>query len=109
MNAQTGLELETVQNELPADYSADAWHARQEKIQRSLDRIGTVNLLAIEEFEEQSERAKYLEAQFEDLTGALEPRVQMLMPATMSHFHTNHSLFAVPYSFWRRPQMTMLR
>ena len=70
--AQTGLELETVQNELPADYSADAWHARQEKIQRSLDRIGTVNLLAIEEFEEQSERAKYLEAQFEDLTGALE-------------------------------------
>jgi len=70
--AQTGLELEAVQNELPADYSADAWHARQEKIQRSLDRIGTVNLLAIEEFEEQSERAQYLEAQFEDLTGALE-------------------------------------
>lgn len=68
----TGLELETVQNELPEDYSADTWHERQEKLQRSLDRIGTVNLLAIEEFEEQSERATYLEAQYEDLSSALE-------------------------------------
>jgi chromosome segregation protein len=70
--AETGLELETVQNELPEDYSAESWSARKEQIQRSLDRIGTVNLLAIEEFEEQSERAKYLADQFEDLTSALE-------------------------------------
>jgi chromosome segregation protein len=70
--AETGLELETVQNELPEDYSAESWSARKEQIQRSLDRIGTVNLLAIEEFEEQSERAKYLAEQFEDLTSALE-------------------------------------
>jgi chromosome segregation protein len=68
----TGLELETVQNELPEDYSAETWLERQEKLQRSLDRIGTVNLLAIEEFEEQSERATYLEAQYEDLSTALE-------------------------------------
>ena len=70
--ADTGLELETVLKELPEEYTADGWHARQEQIQRSLDRIGTVNLLAIEEFEEQSERAKYLEAQHEDLANALD-------------------------------------
>lgn len=69
---QTGLDLATVQRELPEDTDIESWQARSEKIQRSLDRIGTVNLLAIEEFEEQSERAKYLEAQFEDLTSALE-------------------------------------
>ena len=69
---QTGLDLATVRGELPEDHDIEAWQARSEKIQRSLDRIGTVNLLAIEEFEEQSERAKYLEAQFDDLTNALE-------------------------------------
>jgi chromosome segregation protein len=68
----TALELEIVLKELPEDYTADRWHERQEQIQRSLDRIGTVNLLAIEEFEEQSERAKYLEAQHEDLANALD-------------------------------------
>ena len=70
--AATNLNLETIQNELPEEYSVEAWQARQEKIQRGLDRIGTVNLLAIEEFEEQSERANYLKVQYEDLTSALE-------------------------------------
>jgi chromosome segregation protein len=70
--AESGLDLETVQNELPEEHSADVWQDKLDKVQRRLDRIGTVNLLAIEEFDEQSERAKYLAEQFEDLTGALE-------------------------------------
>ncbi len=70
--AATGLEHEVVLQELPEDYSRERWDARLEKIQRRLDRIGTVNLLAIEEFEEQSERAKYLEEQHADLSSALE-------------------------------------
>jgi chromosome segregation protein len=70
--AATGLDLVAVQDGLPEDCSAAAWQDKLEKIQRRLDRIGTVNLLAIEEFEEQSERAKYLEAQYVDLTTALE-------------------------------------
>ena len=68
----TGMNLEEVQQLLLAEDSPSDWNERLEKIQRSLDRIGTVNLLAIEEFEEQSERAKYLEAQYEDLTNALD-------------------------------------
>jgi len=70
--AQTGMGLEDVQQSLPDDYTRDGWEARLEKIQRRLERIGTVNLLAIEEFEEQSERAKYLEEQHGDLSAALE-------------------------------------
>jgi chromosome segregation protein len=70
--AATGLELVSVQEGLPDDCSAGAWQEKLDKIQRRLDRIGTVNLLAIEEFEEQSQRAKYLEAQYEDLIAALE-------------------------------------
>jgi len=70
--AGSGLELAAVQEGLPDDYSEDVWRERLEKIGRRLDRIGTVNLLAIEEYEEQSERAKYLEEQFNDLTSALE-------------------------------------
>jgi chromosome segregation protein len=70
--AETGLELEAVQRELPEDSTAEVWQEKVDKIQRRLDRIGTVNLLAIEEFDEQSERAKYLEEQNEDLTNALE-------------------------------------
>jgi chromosome segregation protein len=69
---ETGMELEAVQNELPEDYSQDEWQVRLEKIHRRLDRIGTVNLLAIEEFDEQSERAKYLQEQHADLSEALE-------------------------------------
>ena len=70
--AESGLDLETLQEALPEECLVSDWHERLEKIQRRLDRIGTVNLLAIEEFEEQSERAKYLEEQFTDLTSALE-------------------------------------
>jgi chromosome segregation protein len=69
---ETGLDLDAVQAELAEDSRAADWHERLEKIQRRLDRIGTVNLLAIEEFQEQSERAKYLEEQYTDLTDALE-------------------------------------
>jgi chromosome segregation protein len=70
--AETGMDLESVQKELPEEYSVDDWQAKLDKVHRRLDRIGTVNLLAIEEFDEQSERAKYLEEQHADLTGALE-------------------------------------
>ena len=70
--SETGLELEEVQNGLPEEFSVDEWQENLDKIHRRLDRIGTVNLLAIEEFDEQSERAKYLEEQNADLSSALE-------------------------------------
>ena len=39
---------------------------------QKIDRLGQVNLAAIDEFKEQSERKEYLDRQFKDLTEALE-------------------------------------
>ena len=66
------LKLEEVLEGLPENANADTWEQKFEKVTRSIERLGNVNLLAIEEFEEQSERKIYLDNQFEDLTAALE-------------------------------------
>jgi chromosome segregation protein len=43
-----------------------------EQIERRIQRLGAINLAAIDEFQEQSERKTYLDTQFHDLTDALE-------------------------------------
>ena len=68
----TDLSLEAVWQELPEDAEIPDWEEKLERLHRRIDRIGNVNLLAIEEFEEQSERKEYLDEQFEDITSALE-------------------------------------
>ena len=68
----TDLSLEAVWQELPEDAEISDWEEKLERLHRRIDRIGNVNLLAIEEFEEQSERKEYLDEQFEDITSALE-------------------------------------
>jgi chromosome segregation protein len=70
--SKTGASLETVMAELPEDAVIFDWEDKLKRLQRRIDLIGNVNLLAIEEFEEQSERKKYLDDQFEDLTSALD-------------------------------------
>ncbi len=70
--AATGRELDEVVAELPEDAALEHWQERLQAVQRRIERLGAINLAAIEEFDEQSERKKYLDAQFEDLTEALE-------------------------------------
>ena len=70
--AETGYEFDALVAELPADATAETWHERFEQIERRLQRLGAINLAAIDEFQEQSERKTYLDAQFADLTEALE-------------------------------------
>jgi chromosome segregation protein len=70
--AETGFELEKVVAELPADATAAVWHETFEQLERRIQRLGAINLAAIDEFQEQTERKKYLDAQFTDLTQALE-------------------------------------
>ena len=41
------------------------------RVQASLDRLGAINLVALEEFDELSERKQYLDSQYDDLTRAL--------------------------------------
>ena len=69
---ETGFDFDQVLAELPEEASAAAWTENLESIERKIQRLGAINLAAIDEFKEQSERKQYLDAQFADLTEALE-------------------------------------
>ena len=51
--------------------TAAAWEASVAEVEGKIERLGQVNLAAIDEFKEQSERKEYLDRQFADLTEAL--------------------------------------
>ncbi len=70
--AATRLELPEVQQNLPAEASVPAWEERLAELRASIEKLGQVNLAAIDELGEQTERKDYLDRQFADLTSALE-------------------------------------
>lgn len=70
--AATGFVLDEIVLGLPADATAQVWTETFESLERKIQRLGNINLAAIDEFKEQSERKTYLDAQFADLTEALE-------------------------------------
>jgi chromosome segregation protein len=70
--AATQFDLATVYQEMPPEANVDAWEETLEEIADKVGRLGAVNLAAIDEFKEQSERKEYLDSQFKDLTEALE-------------------------------------
>jgi chromosome segregation protein len=70
--AATGFALDEITADLPPDATPEVWHETFEQLERRIQRLGAINLAAIDEFQEQSERKKYLDAQFTDLTEALE-------------------------------------
>ena len=43
-----------------------------DRVGRAISRLGAINLAAIDEFEQQSERKRYLDGQYDDLSGAIE-------------------------------------
>ncbi|MEE2802950.1 MAG: chromosome segregation protein SMC [Pseudomonadota bacterium] len=65
------FELEALLESLPAQAQEDLWREKANQLAEKISRIGPVNLVAIEEFEEQSERKTYLDRQNEDLSEAL--------------------------------------
>ena len=69
--AEIGQRVEDVLDALPDDADEAEWKERLGKIVKRIDRLGPVNLVAIEEYEEQSERKVYLDRQSEDLNEAL--------------------------------------
>jgi chromosome segregation protein len=64
-------DLQTVLSNLPADLTAQACEAELEAIGQRISRLGAINLAAIDEYAQQSERKTYLDAQNEDLEKAL--------------------------------------
>jgi chromosome segregation protein len=70
--AATSFELPALLAQLAADATVEVWESQLEETGGKIERLGQVNLAAIGEFKEQSERKEYLDRQFKDLTDALE-------------------------------------
>ena len=69
--AATRFELEAVLTGLDPEATAALWDTNLAEVAGKIERLGQVNLAAIDEFKEQSERKEYLDRQFNDLTEAL--------------------------------------
>lgn len=67
-----GYDLEGVLATLAADASEPAAEEELERIAARIQRLGAINLAAIDEYRQQSERKRYLDAQDADLVQALE-------------------------------------
>ncbi|HEY1889980.1 MAG TPA: chromosome segregation protein SMC [Steroidobacteraceae bacterium] len=70
--AETRFELTEVQQSLAADASIPTWEERLTETRAGIEKLGQVNLAAIDELKEQTERKDYLDRQFTDLTSALD-------------------------------------
>jgi chromosome segregation protein len=86
---QTRLELAEVVAALAEDANVAGWEQRLAETSEKIERLGAVNLAAIDEFAEQSERKEYLDRQFADLNDALatlEDAIRKIDRETKSRF-----------------------
>ena len=70
--AEDNYDLHGVLASLPAEASEAAWAEQLEQLSARIQRLGAINLAAIDEYQQQSERKRYLDAQNDDLVEALE-------------------------------------
>lgn len=68
---QTEFEFEDLISQLTENAGTAQWEEKLEKVRARIDRLGPINLAAIDEFKEQSERKEYLDSQLSDLQNAL--------------------------------------
>ncbi len=69
---QAKFELEEVLSKLPEDLSEEQCERELEKLGNRIQRLGPINLAAIDEYAQQSERKVYLDKQNDDLVKALD-------------------------------------
>ncbi|OQX33652.1 MAG: chromosome segregation protein SMC [Oceanospirillales bacterium LUC14_002_19_P2] len=86
------FDLETVLANMPDEATETAWEEALERLETRIQRLGAINLAAIEEYEQQSERKRYLDAQNDDLAEAiatLEGAIRKIDKETRNRFqHT---------------------
>ncbi|MEJ2257646.1 MAG: chromosome segregation protein SMC [Woeseiaceae bacterium] len=70
--SRTAFEFDALLEQLDDAADIPGWEEKLEKVRRRIDRLGPINLAAIDEFKEQSERKEYLDSQLADLNDALE-------------------------------------
>ena len=68
----TRFELPEVLQSLAPEASVPLWEENLAQLREGIEKLGQVNLAAIDELAEQTERKEYLDRQFADLTSALE-------------------------------------
>jgi chromosome segregation protein len=76
--AATQFDLAELQAGLTEAAEVVAWESRLVEVRSDIDRLGQVNLAAIDELQENTERKEYLDRQFADLTSALETLEQAM-------------------------------
>jgi chromosome segregation protein len=69
---EAGFVLDEILAGVPAEAEAEQWQGELAELDQKIRRLEPVNLAAIQEFDEQSQRKTYLDAQLTDLTTALE-------------------------------------
>ena len=69
---ESGFQRDQLFLELPDEAGIEEWRQKVEQMDARIRRLGPINLAAIDEFQEQSERMKYLDAQHADVTESLE-------------------------------------
>jgi chromosome segregation protein len=69
---ETRCELATVLAGLSAEASVGGWEQSLTDTRADIERLGQVNLAAIDELKDQTQRKEYLDRQFADLTAALD-------------------------------------
>ncbi len=70
--------MDQIKDVLPEEMPPDEAEARIGWLRQKLNRIGEVNALAVEEFEEEKERLDFYEAQIGDLGGAREKLIETI-------------------------------
>ena len=69
---ESGFKLDSVLELLPDEASEDSWSKQLEDMAARINRLGAINLAAIDEYKSQAERKEYLDAQNDELLEALE-------------------------------------
>lgn len=68
---ESGYDLQALLEQLPEEIIATEWEEQLAQVTRKIERLGAINLAAIDEFNALNERKTYLDAQHADLTEAL--------------------------------------
>ncbi len=69
---ESGFEREELINNLSDEATQEEWEENLEKMDLRIRRLGPINLAAIDEYQEQSERKEYLDSQHDDVSKSLD-------------------------------------
>jgi chromosome segregation protein len=67
-----GFELKTIFEGMTEEANIPEWEEALKEVATKIQRLGPINLAAIDEYKEQSERKEHIETQYQDLIEALE-------------------------------------